>query len=263
MLSATRALAAAMLLLVGSALADEPVPSPKGSRAMPPGAVLLDVPGWISVPITRNLYWWWRKYGPWDYKVQATKFKPFTLYNFGATGAAAGLPQNALEALAGEAGPTTNDLAPLDQPNLAEQFEVNAEALETLRKMAEADADLSRIARDFTWLTDKSNWPRDDVGITPARWAEYRALFDKVHLQDGVVRTEDFPDAIFFVSKAKGLCVAGSSAGYVYSARALSPLTRSPASALDAEARRRANEGFAYVFRHLKENWYAFYEIDW
>jgi hypothetical protein len=244
-------------------LAAQSISNGEKSTSLPRGAVLLEVPKWVPVPISPEMYWWWRKYGPWDYKVQSSQFRAFTSYNFGATGAAAKIPQQVLLTLAQAAAPLPTDIALLDQPNLADQFNASADGLETLRKMAVADERMTRIAVDFTWLKDKSNWPRDDVGLTPARWSEYRALFEKLHIQEGIVRTGDFPGAIFFVIGAKGLCVAGSSSGYVYSEQPLRPLSETPVNALDTEARSHSDQGRAYVFRPLKSNWYAFYQLDW
>jgi len=173
------------------------------------------------------------------------------------------MSQESIVALARAAAPTPSDIRLLDQPSLADQFNGDADSLDTLRKMAQSDLSLIRIARDFTWLQDKSNWPREDVGLTRARWAEYRGLFEKLQVQEGIVRTAEFPGAIFFILRSKGICVAGSSSGYVYSELPLGPVTESPAIALDAEARSHPELGYAYVFRRLIPNWYAFYEFDW
>jgi hypothetical protein len=230
---------------------------------LPPGAGLLGLPQWVPVKISPELYWWWRKYGPFDYKVRSSTFRNYTAYNFGATGAASNLSQEVIFKLASAAAPSAIDIDQVYQPSLTDQFSTDAESLETLRKMIESDVDIIRIARDFTWTKDKSKWPRDDAGLTDARWGKYRALFEKLHLQEGVFRTEDFPGAIFFILRSKGLCVAGSSSGYVYSERPLTPLTESPVKVLDAAMRIHTEKRIAYVFRGLKPHWYAFYEIDW
>ncbi len=100
--------------------------------------------------------------------------------------------------------------------------------------------------------------------MTELRWGEYRALFERASAPQGVVRTRDFHDAIFFIVRAKGLCTGGSSAGYVYSKVKLSPLVQAPAEALDEEARRNPARHYAYVFEKTREpDWYTFYEVDW
>jgi hypothetical protein len=263
MMFASKTLLVAWITLIALPLAAQPIGNGDKSTSLPRGAVLLAVPEWVPVPISPEMYWWWRKYGPWDYKVQSSQFRAFTSYNFGATGAAAKIPQQALLTLAQAAAPLPSDISLLDQPNLVSQYNTIADGLETLRKMTMADERLTRIAIDFTWLKDKSNWPRDDVGLTAARWSEYRALFEKLHIQEGIVRMDDFPRAIFFVVRAKGLCIAGSSSGYVYSEQPLAPVSETPLNALDTEARSHSDQGRAVVFRPLKSNWYAFYQLDW
>ena len=115
----------------------------------------------------------------------------------------------------------------------------------------------------FVGGADGLDWGSRRFGLTAARWSEYRALFEKLHIQEGIARMDDFPSAIFFVVRAKGLCIAGSSSGYVYSEQPLGPLSETPVNALDTEARNHSDQGRAVVFRPLKSNWYAFYQLDW
>lgn len=129
--------------------------------------------------------------------------------------------------------------------------------------MATEDSQLIRIAADFTYLGNDSSWPRKDIGITETRWDAYRSLFQKVPLQEGIVRTKDFPGAIFFLAVSRGLCTGGSSAGYVYSTGELSPISNSPVETLDREAKDRPDRKYAYAFKQLRGNWYVFYEVDW
>jgi hypothetical protein len=253
----------AFVLLASSRLVAQHQINVNEPTNLPRGAVPLEVPNWIPIPMRTQQYWWWRKYGPFDYKTTSSKFRNYTAYNFGATAAAANISQGVVIKLAVAAAPSAGDIELLDRPILADQFNTDARDLETLHEMIETDVDITRIARDFTWKKDKSKWPRHDVGLTDARWGKYRAWFEKLHLQEGVFRTEDFPGAIFFILRSKGLCVAGSSSGYVYSERELTPLTDSPAKALEIEARSQSEKRIAYVFRRLKPNWYAFYESDW
>lgn len=174
-------------------------------------------------------------------------------FNFGATGNAAGIGKESLLALARAFKPTPMTLIVWTTRNLNPAFARNADAFDKLRKMAEKDAHVIRIAPDYTLLDSSSKWPREDVGFSEARWDEYRSFFRTLSLPEGVVRTEDFPGAVFFISRAEGLCTGGSSAGYVYSTTALTPITKSPKEILDSEARKSPEKHYAYVFKQLRE----------
>lgn len=239
-------------------------PANSGNQQSKSAAKTASVPNWLPFPIPPELYEKWRKYGQWDYKQQSFEYRKFTLFNFGATGAAAGLDDNSLKAIAGASEPTPADVARLHGSELESNFKRNSEVFETLHSMAEQDSRLIRIAPDFTWLENNTKWPREDAGISESRWNDYRALFTTLSITEGVVRTKDFPGAIFFIAQARGLCTGGSSDGYVYSTNPLSPVVKSPADALDAEARHNASQQHhAYVFKTLKPNWYTFYQVDW
>jgi hypothetical protein len=226
-------------------------------------AVSHTTPAWLPFALPPELYERWRKYGPWDYKQQGFKYRDYTRFGFGATGSAAGFDVDALTALTQAARPNPADLHNLAEAHLEKRFDKNEGVLEKLRVMAEEDPQLIRIAADFTYLASNDSWPRKDIGVTNSRWDAYQSLFQKVPLQEGIVRTEDFPGAIFFVAVSRGLCTGGSSAGYVYSTKKLSPTSNSPVKALDGEAREKPDRNYAYAFKELKRNWYVFYELDW
>lgn len=226
-------------------------------------AVPQATPDWLPFQVSPQLFARWRKYGPWDYKQQGFKYRDYTLFNFGATGSAAGFDEKAELALVRAARPGPMDIQRLTEAGLETHFIANANALDQLRLMAEKDSHLTRIAGDFTYLDKSSTWPREDVGITDGRWNEYRSLFQKISLQEGIVRTEDFPGAIFFVAVSRGLCVGGTSAGYVYSTKKLVPTSNSPTETVDTEARKKPDRNYAYAFKEMNGNWYLFYELDW
>jgi len=257
-----QAVLAVILLCSPVALCQDAVPASSGSQTTN-SAASVTLPTWLPFPISPRLYQYWRKYGPWDTKQQGFKYREYTLFNFGATGSSAGLDENAMLALVRATKPNPADLRSLDRTELQSRFAPNADALDELRIMAEHDSHLIRIAADFTDLDNNSAWPREDIGISETRWTEYRSIFQKLSLQEGMVRTEDFPGAIFFVATAKGLCTGGSSAGYVYSTKKLSPTSNSPTETLNKEAHNNSSRYYAYVFKQLKPNWYLFYEIDW
>jgi hypothetical protein len=213
--------------------------------------------------IPPELYEKWRKYGQWDYKQQGFEYRDYTQFNFGATGAASKIDQKTVMALVQAFKPTPEDVKKMDDPDLDASFRRNTDVFEKLLGMAEQDSHLIRIAPEFTWLDSSSKWPRDDIGFSNARWDEYRTLFKSLALTEGIVRTHDFPAAVFFVAHSNGLCTGGSSSGYVYSTAALAPTSKSPTDALNTEARNNPGRHYAYVFEPLKTNWYVFYEVDW
>ena len=254
---------AAFLLINTALLAQAVAPANSGNPQSQSTAKTVRIPTWLPFPIPTELYEKWRKYGVWDYKVQSFEYREVTFFNFGATGTAAGLDQKSLMAIATASNPTPYDVAQFDRSELESNFKRDSQVFETLYSMAKQDSRLIRIAPDFTWLENNTKWPREDVGFSESRWNEYRALFTKLSITEGLARTKDFPGAIFFVAQARGLCTGGSSDGYVYSSIPLSPVAKSPADALDTEARHNADKGYAYVFKTLKPNWYTFYQVDW
>jgi hypothetical protein len=159
------------------------------------------------------MYEKWRKYGQWDYKQIGFSYRDFTQFNFGATGAAAKIDKESLLALVQVFNPSSTDLQSLVKPDLEPNFKQHLDEFERLLKMAQQDSRLNRIAADFTWLDTTSQWPREDPGLSNNRWDEYRSLFKSLSLTEGIVRTADFPGAIFFVARSNGLCTSGSGAG--------------------------------------------------
>lgn len=214
-------------------------------------------------PIPPALYQKWRKHGPWDYKQQSFQYRDYTLFNFGASGSAAGFDQRSLIALSRSSKPKPEDFDSFADAQLQDNLARNVDAFEMLRKMSEKDAHVIRIAPDFTWLDGSSAWPRKDLGFSEERWNEYRSLFKKLSLAEGVVRTQDFPETVFLVARARGLCTGGSSQGYAFSTKPLSPLVESPKEGLMSEMQKNPDRHYAFVFKPLRANWYAFYEADW
>jgi len=209
------------------------------------------------------MYEKWRKYGEWDYNQIGFSNRDYTQFNFGATASAAKIDKTAAIALAQAFRPSPDDLQSLANPDLDPNFKQHADDFEKLLKMAQQDSHVNRIAANYTWLDNDTKWPREDLGFSSARWDEYRALFKELSVPDGIVRTLDFPGAVFFIARSNGLCTGGSGAGYVYSVSPLSPNSSSPLKTLDFEARNNASRHYAYVFRTLKPDWYTFYEVDW
>ena len=205
----------------------------------------------------------WKKFGEWDYKQFDHIYKDFTAYNFGATGSAAGLSSEQLHTLLRIANPTPHDITYMGSLELKNSFAKRKAGLEVLLQMLAADAHLNRVSREFTSVVDSANWPKGKDHLPKSRLQDYRKRFDALGLREGVIRTKDFADAVFFVVDAEGLCVAGASCGYIHSPTALPDVGSDPVTALGQFARENPKSGGKMVFEKLDDEWFAFYEIDW
>lgn len=154
-------------------------------------------------------------------------------------------------------------LGPTSHPSdadLIQRLDAHEPDFVRLVAMSDGDARVVRIAPDFTRLDDDWNWPRPDslLGISHRRWDEYRSLFRTLGLDAGLEREQlDSAGAVVIILTAStsGIVGSGSSKGYAYSTRTLSPLY----STLDTLPRPRFAHGVA--FRHIRGNWYL--EYDW
>jgi hypothetical protein len=113
-------------------------------------------------------------------------------------------------------------------------------------EMQKEDSRIVRIAPSFTRLDNDWSWPRKDIGFTEKRWNEYRALFRKARISDGIQKDDGF---VFFFVSSQGLAIAGTSRGFVFTKRNPSPVVRS----FDDCPR---EEGLCYIA--LEEHWYLF-----
>ena len=123
-----------------------------------------------------------------------------------------------------------------------------------LVEMSNVDSHVVRIAPDFTWLDNNAGWPRpeSELGFSKQRWDEYRSLFSKLGLKSGILNYQ--PDLILFLASTKGLVTGGSSKGYAYSLKQPEVVVESLDHADFSKSR--------IVYKHLKGNWYLFYEVS-
>lgn len=151
--------------------------------------------------------------------------------------------------------------APSDK-SLANRFARHRSEFETLARMSHEDADVIRIADDFTRLKNNWNWPRSEStwGITLERWNEYRRLFRRVGLSAGLEK--DGPGNVYFIAHTAGLAVHGSSKGLVYCFVSGAPdETFLPCAEHQQQGRQEYKPGRGYSYRKLDGNWYIF--EDW
>lgn len=138
---------------------------------------------------------------------------------------------------------------------LEENFREHELAFNELIKMSQVDPKLIRIADDFTWLDTNVSWPRpeSELGFSQERWEQYRQAFRALGLKQGLMRQLD-TDTIFLIADSTGAVTSGSSKGYAYSNKPLSPL----ADSLDNLSPELLSQHT--VYKRLSGDWYLFFQ---
>ena len=141
---------------------------------------------------------------------------------------------------------------------LIRRLEMHGAAFERLITMSAVDSSVIRVAPDFTRLEHNWAWPRSDdlLGFSRERWSEYRRLFDRLDLENGLERVNGEHAAVYLLASAYGLVTGGSSKGYVH---ATQPPGRLYASLDAAPADIESN---VTVYRHVSGSWYLYYVWD-
>jgi hypothetical protein len=136
------------------------------------------------------------------------------------------------------------------------RFEEYEEDFGRLLAMSDEDSHVIRIAPDFTWLDTSAAWPRpeSELGISLKRWDEYRNLFEKLGVKEGILRSDEL---VLLIVSARGLCVAGETKGYVFSEEEPAGLEESLDDPTELNI-----QPHAYAFKKLKGNRYLFYQWD-
>ncbi len=145
--------------------------------------------------------------------------------------------------------------------DLIKNFEKYEAEFNELIKMSNEDSKVIRIAHDFTRLENNWAWPRpeSELGFSRQRWDQYRSLFEKLGLDSGLSRETDSDGAVVYLTAfSKGMVNRGSSKGYAYSEKELSPLFNSlDQNPIEPQKRNKHD----VVYRKIKEHWYLSY--DW
>ena len=98
---------------------------------------------------------------------------------------------------------------------------------------------------------------RPDTGITLERWEEYRRLFSRNGITQGIRRDPDTKDA-FIIVKSFGLLECGTSAGYLYCGPGPNH-SYPPCSSSQSSGDHPYKPGDeAYSFVKLADRWYAY-----
>lgn len=136
---------------------------------------------------------------------------------------------------------------PLDQV-MEEKLKLQQADFDKLINMLKEDSDVVRLGSSFAFFDKSSN-----RSLSNERMDEYRRLFDKLNLQNGVHR--DRKDAIRLIASFHDGLLMKSEKSYVYSTADPSPQV----SSLDNVTKTDRGD-HAPVFKKVSNNWYLYYE---
>ena len=151
-----------------------------------------------------------------------------------------------------------NDAPHVSDDWLIKNFQKNEADFDLLAQMAQQDSKMVRIANDFTWTKDSVAFPRpeSELGITNERWEDYKKLFKKLRLSNGIINYQ--PDTILLLATTKGLVTGGSMKGYAY----LKEKPEMLVDSLDNYIFPKTDKHSAIAYKQINNNWYIFYEVD-
>lgn len=135
-----------------------------------------------------------------------------------------------------------------DEASLLKLFTENKEILCKIIYMQKEDYQVIRISPSFTRLYNDWSWPRDDIGITTERWNEYKKLFSKSHIDDGIQKDGDY---IWFFVSSSGLSISGSTKGFMYNEKQQIETVNNFNKCIFTKKNR-------VCFINIEENWYLF-----
>lgn len=141
---------------------------------------------------------------------------------------------------------------------LLKNFQANEKDFNLLAQMAEDDSGMVRISYTSTSTIDEgvmSN-SKSRFKMTNERWNEYKKLFSKLGLKDGIVNNQ--PDAVYFYASSEGVIMGGSVKGYAYLKKEPEGLVNS----LDDITFKNSNKSINTAYRKIKDKWYLTYEVD-
>jgi hypothetical protein len=137
------------------------------------------------------------------------------------------------------------DRTPRDA-KLREAFFANKDDFNKLVSMSQQDPTVTRIRFELTIMKKGSEFIKNE-GLSGDRWQEYRVLFKKLGLAEGLGRTQAYPSAILFYVYCEGSAIDADCKGFAYSETQLAPLATSLNTMRPG-----------YVFEQFYPNWYLF-----
>jgi hypothetical protein len=145
-----------------------------------------------------------------------------------------------------------------DDSTLLREFQKQKGDFETIVTMSRQDSRLVRIAPTFTRLDDDWSWPRSPakLGLTSQRWDEYKRLFKRTGLQDGLYSSHAGKQ-LFLVAYSGGMMGRGEAVGYVYCG---DPVTATADSLPPCTDGKQSFTSDKYRYQKISDHWYIFDE---
>jgi hypothetical protein len=162
---------------------------------------------------------------------------------------------------------------PPSDASLKRHFNNKRPELERLVTMMDEDWNMCRIASDFTASQDHAGapcrmaseftssgapWPESEWGISKQRWNEYRKMFGKTGLSEGMTRPFSSSDVVLIVWSA-GIAIAGTSVGYVHCGRPQNGYGHTQPPCLENNDSGYDSTG-AYRYKKVAQDWYIYEE---
>ena len=141
---------------------------------------------------------------------------------------------------------------------LERDFRKHRGEYQKIAEMAQSDGPFVRIATDFTRPDTDYSSPEKKNWISQERLAEYRVLFRSIGVPDGIGKSENSPDEVFFANSARGFILSSSYKGIAYCPTVPKPLLESldrrPLSDLYDK------RGHVIAYKKIEDRWYLYYE---
>ena len=154
---------------------------------------------------------------------------------------------------------------PPSLPKLAKSFPERRQTLTEILNMSNLDQQYLRIDPTFIY-SDAGEFMWGDVNspLAKDRWNQYRGLFSRAHLDQGITR--DPGGDVFFMAGSVGLLNRGYSTGYLFCKDPGSPSSQNsrfePCTLPPQDSGSRIFQAEprveAYSFKRLADHWYVF-----
>lgn len=151
---------------------------------------------------------------------------------------------------------------PPSDASLERRFYKHRADLQQIVKMAEQDAQMERIATDFTRNADWDTEPLKQRGISDQRWNLYREIFRRADVPTGTWKDKNSNDILIGVW-AFGLAIAAKTVGYVHCGKPSAGIVNLYRPCLERKESGKINEKDDFIrYKQIEPDWYI-YEYDY